>query len=150
MKLLEHVLSKKKQLLVILFIIYAVFIVWMTLLMREPRLTERVFEPKLFWAFRDWIKGIRFAKEESMQYIQNVMFFIPFGFLFPWKKSWWIVVLSALAASVLIEIMQYIFNLGWCEVDDVISNTFGAMIGFGLFTTIEKIYRKYRGESRVG
>lgn len=150
MKLLELVLSKKKQLLVMLFILYTVVVVWMTLLMREPRASSRVFEPRLFWAFRDWCKGIPFAKEESVQYIQNVIFFIPFGFLFPWKKNWRVVVISALFTSVLIEFTQYIFNLGWCEIDDVISNTLGAFLGLGLCILLDKLYRKFRGESRVG
>lgn len=48
-----------------------------------------------------------------------------------------------------IEASQYIFNLGWCEIDDVISNTAGAVIGFGLRIAFEKIYRKNRGKNCV-
>lgn len=32
----------------------------------------------------------------------------------------------AMILSSFIELAQFIFNLGWCEIDDVISNTFGA------------------------
>lgn len=90
------------------------------------------------------------GKIESFQYLQNIIFFIPFGFLFLWKKNLWIVVCEALFTSVLIEFTQYVFNLGWCEIDDVVSNTLGALIGFRLWIVLEKIYRKYRGERRVG
>ncbi len=149
MKLLKLVLSKKKQLIFILFIMYTVFVVWMTLLMREPRVSERVFESRLFWAFREWISGADNGKIESFQYLQNIIFFIPFGFLFPRKKNWWTVVCAGLFTSVLIEFTQYVFNLGWCEIDDAVSNSLGALIGFMLWIALEKIYRKYRGESRV-
>lgn len=131
----------------ILFVIYTIFVVWMTLLKREPRVRARVFEPEMFWAFRGWINGAPDGKQESIQYIQNVLFFIPFGFLFPWKK-WKPVFMSALMTSAIIEATQYIFNLGWCELDDVISNTAGALIGFGCYVIVQKLI--YKGESRVG
>ncbi len=54
----------------------------------------------------------------------------------------------ALMTSAIIEITQYIFNLGWCELDDVISNTAGALIGFGCYVIVHKLIKK--GESRVG
>lgn len=131
----------------VLFVIYTIFVVWMTLLKREPRVKARVIEPELFWAFRGWINGAPDGKQESMQYIQNVLFFIPFGFLFPWKK-WKPAFMSALMTSAIIEATQYIFNLGWCELDDVISNTAGALIGFGCYVIVHKLI--YKGESRVG
>ena len=119
----------------------------MTLLKREPRVRARVIKPELFWAFRGWFNGAPDGKQESIQYIQNVLFFIPFGFLFPWKK-WKSVFMLALMTSAIIEITQYIFNLGWCELDDVISNTAGALIGFGCYVIVHKLIKK--GESRVG
>lgn len=143
-------MNKKRilqTLLTILFVIYTIFVVWMTLLKREPRVKARVIEPKMFWAFRGWINGAPDGKQESIQYVQNVLFFIPFGFLFPWKK-WKPVFMSALMTSAIIEATQYIFNLGWCELDDVISNTAGALIGFGCYVIVHKLI--YKGESRVG
>lgn len=130
-----------------LFVIYTIFVVWMTLLKREPRVRDRVIEPELFWAFRGWINGAPDGKQESIQYILNVLFFIPFGFLFPWKK-WKPVFMTAFMTSAIIEITQYIFNLGWCELDDVISNTTGALIGFGCYVIVHKLIDK--GENRVG
>lgn len=40
--------------------------------------------------------------------------------------------MTALVLSLLIEFCQFILNIGWYEVDDVISNTRGAMIGYGI------------------
>lgn len=47
--------------------------------------------------------------------------------------------MSALMTSAIIEATQYIFNLGWCELDDVISNTAGALVGFGLYIILQKL-----------
>lgn len=143
-------MNKKKKLQTlstILFVIYTIFVVWMTLLKREPRVRARVIEPELFWAFREWLNGAPDGKQESIQYILNVLFFIPFGFLFPWKK-WKRVLIAGLMTSAVIEATQYIFNLGWCELDDIISNTAGALIGFGCYVIVHKLI--YKGESRVG
>ena len=108
-----------------LFVAYTIFIVWYTLLKREPRGAERVFMPELFWAIRTWVAGGYNGKEEAIQYVQNILFFIPYGLLFPRKDNWKRVFVTALVLSVFIEFSQFIFNLGWCEVDDVISNTLG-------------------------
>ena len=128
-------MGKKKY----LFAAYTIFIVWYTLLIREPRGFERVFKLELFWAIRWWIVNPTIeSKREAAQYLLNILFFIPYGFLFPWKDNWKRVFVTALVLSVFIELSQFIFNLGWCEVDDVISNTLGAMIGYGIWWKVNK------------
>ena len=128
-------MGKKKY----LFAAYTIFIVWYTLLIREPRGAERVFKPELFWAIRAWIDNPTVVnKAEAVQYVQNILFFMPYGLLFPWKDNWKRVFVTALVLSVFIELFQFIFNLGWCEVDDVISNTLGAMIGYGIWWKASK------------
>ena len=128
-------MGKKKY----LFAAYTIFIVWLTLLIREPRGTERVFIPELFWAIRGWIVNPTIeSKKEAVQYLMNILFFIPYGVLFPWKDNWKHVFVTALVLSVFIELSQFIFNLGWCEVDDVISNTLGAMIGYWIWWKVSK------------
>ena len=128
-------MGKKKY----LFAAYTIFIVWYTLLIREPRSFERVFKPELFWAIRGWIGNPTVEnKVEAVQYLLNILFFIPYGLLFPWKDNWKRVFVTALVLSVFIELSQFIFNLGWCEVDDVISNTLGAMIGYWILWKVSK------------
>ena len=128
-------MGKKK----LLFAAYTIFIVWYTLQKREPRGLERVFKPELLWAIREWIVNPTVEyKKEVAQYLLNILFFIPYGLLFPWKDNWKRVFVTALVLSVFIELSQFIFNLGWCEVDDVISNTLGAMFGYWIWWKVSK------------
>ncbi len=64
----------------------------------------------------------------------------------PGKKSTKKVIIIAFLTSAFIEASQYIFALGECEIDDVISNTLGAWLGVYLFKRIKK-FRKNRRES---
>ena len=44
--------------------------------------------------------------------------------------------------STLIEILQMLTKAGVCDIDDVILNTAGAVIGYILFLLCEMIFRK--------
>ena len=66
--------------------------------------------------------GIRFGKVYD-QTLQNVLLFIPFGFLLPQVKlgslRWrcWKVTLFGLVASLVIEMIQLTTHLGWFDID---------------------------------
>lgn len=126
----------KKRLGWILFFAYVLFLLWLTIFSREPRVGERVFKWELFWSFRAWIAGEPNGKTESIQNINNILVFIPFGALFLGKR-WRTLILTVILFSSAIEAVQYAANFGWCEIDDVISNALGAMIGFGLYRWIK-------------
>ena len=147
MKLLELVLNKRKIITIALFISFTIFVIWFALLKREPE-HQRIFKPELFWAIRAWLAGEYNGRAETIQYFENILFFISFGLLFPWKEKWPLVFICALTLSIVIEVVQFIFSLGWCEIDDVITNTAGAMIGYWGYVIIRKNCMRYRGEKR--
>lgn len=122
-----------------LLALYCLFIVWYTLLSRTQK-PVRTADLRLFWSFRDLVAGKSTGRTDAIQNINNILFFIPFGLLLPLKK-WWKVLLAALCFSAVIEASQYIFALGLCELDDVISNTFGALIGYWIWLGLKKIMR---------
>lgn len=70
----------------------------------------------------------------------NIAIFIPFGLLLPIIKKGRSqkVILYGLAASILLEIIQYVFALGSSDIDDLIFNTSGVMIGCFLYKTIRR------------
>lgn len=122
-----------------LFIAYCLFIVYYTLITRFPKATHTV-DFRLFWSYRDLLAGKPTGKTDVIQNINNILFFIPFGLLFPAKK-WWKTLLAAMCLSVAVEASQYFFGLGLCELDDVISNTIGAMIGYWLWNGLTRVMR---------
>lgn len=65
-------------------------------------------------------------------FLKNIVLFIPFGFLMPWDMKWKKALIIGLLASGFIELTQYVTMVGECEVDDVIANTCGTVIGFYL------------------
>lgn len=77
----------------------------------------------------------------------NVALFFPLGcfsycFDIKGKRKWTAPIISALILSSIIEIIQYAFNLGYAEVDDVIHNTAGVIIGILICTLTEKILKE--------
>lgn len=73
----------------------------------------------------------------------NIMLFLPMGYFLPclFNKSSKvkIYIIINLFFSLFIEITQVIFMLGSFDVDDIILNVLGSVIGFYLFGLIRKI-----------
>ena len=79
--------------------------------------------------------------------VGNVILFLPWGFLIPSLfvrcRSLWKVSLLTLFICVLIESIQYIFILGVADVDDVIYNLGGAIMGFYLYQAVKHRFAKH-------
>lgn len=77
---------------------------------------------------------------EHAYFTENIIMFIPFGFLTPmiWKhmrKIWYCVFLGFLF-SCAIELSQLITQRGYCQLDDVVTNTLGALCGWLIWSVI--------------
>ncbi len=70
----------------------------------------------------------------------NIAIFIPFGLLFPiiQKDKSPKIMLYGLITSALIEIIQYVFALGSSDIDDLVFNTLGTIIGYVLYKIIRQ------------
>ncbi len=68
--------------------------------------------------------------------ILNFILFIPLGVIMPlWGRKWkrgYKVFFFALFTTLLIEVSQFISMTGVSDIDDVIGNVWGAMIGYGI------------------
>ncbi|PJI07526.1 MULTISPECIES: VanZ family protein [Clostridium] len=76
----------------------------------------------------------------------NLIVFIPFGYLVPmmWKKAMKfknILMLSA-GLSLFFETFQYITGTGSSDIDDIMLNTMGAIIGYILLGYLKKFIKK--------
>lgn len=68
--------------------------------------------------------------------ILNILLFIPMGYFVPCilfqknRGNWMFYIIVYVIIIFLTEIGQYSFNLGWFDLDDVINNLIGSIIGF--------------------
>lgn len=62
--------------------------------------------------------------------LANIALFVPFGLLLPaaFRLRWWAVDLTGLGTTLLVELIQPFFGRS-CDVDDIIANTLGTVIG---------------------
>lgn len=144
MKLLRLVLNKKRVIAGILLILYIGFIIYTTLLCREPR-DYREYNFQLFWSYQRFFDDI---EPQRKQIVLNILFFVPFGVLIPLcvngsrNQQLVFTAISAYLLSGTIEFLQLILKLGFAEFDDVFDNTLGAAIGAVLVLKLMKLRGK--------
>ena len=106
-------------------------------------------EIRRFWIYREKV-GFLAA---FLNLAGNVIGFLPFGFIVPvmHKKmeSFWKVSLLGFMFSLCVETIQLITKVGCFDVDDLILNTLGAMIGCGAFLICNKFRRWKYGRSII-
>lgn len=80
--------------------------------------------------------------------VGNIVAFMPLGFLVPlvFKRTdrLSIITLITLFTSITAEICQFIFNVGGLDIDDVLLNTIGGIMGYLIYRGVARIYTKGR------
>lgn len=74
--------------------------------------------------------------------IGNIALLVPVGFLVPMifpGVRWRTCLIPALASGLTIEILQTILNVGVFDIDDVILNGLGVMLGFWLYLGLQSL-----------
>ena len=92
------------------------------------------------------------SKMLLIENILNVMVFLPIGFMICCIKKdikCRYVALIGFIISVIVEMLQYFCMKGFLEIDDVIHNTLGCMLGFGVCKLARKEYERI-GKRSVG
>ncbi len=138
------VLKKCYNYIIAAFIVlYVIFIFYITLFSRLN--TESAGDYSLI-PFHSYYLAAHGMKEMIRESMLNILFFYPLGFLFGSlnvdkinSKRWMIIPISC-AHSFIIELSQYVFKLGYAEVDDVIHNTLGCALGLLFCILIEKAF----------
>jgi len=71
----------------------------------------------------------------------NIVLFIPLGMLLPTltQKSGKGTLIFGICTSAFIEIAQFIFGLGSTDIDDLIMNTVGVLIGYQIYRFIKRL-----------
>lgn len=94
----------------------------------------------------------RWITEGVRPYIENILLFIPLGFMLPciWKKYevLWKTALSGITFSFIIELSQ-LFNRRVTDIDDLLMNTLGVLIGWVIFKLLKKHLLKLQDKVSV-
>lgn len=76
--------------------------------------------------------------------IQNGFAFVPFGILISslWKEKTVIMRIAPICGvSLIFEILQFIFAVGASDITDLIMNTFGGIVGIGIYFLFSNVFK---------
>lgn len=129
-----HLRGKKLKIsqliLISFFVIYILVLLQTAFFSREMGSRPREIDWKILpnWREDTW---------RCIYAIENIIMFFPFGFLLPMVvrlfRHWYVSVFSAILFSIGIEVIQYMTECGYCQLEDVVMNGLGAVIGFVLW-----------------
>lgn len=109
-----------------LFVTYATVMIEVALLSREPGSRDSID----LVLFSTW--GETFQAKAYV--IENVIMFLPYGILLPliWRpmRNFGPFLILTLGSSVALEGIQLITKRGYCQIDDVLMNVLGGILGF--------------------
>ena len=112
---------------------WAAVTVFVTLLRSESgEFAVRQWNLQLFLAWREAYQ--RFTLQIWLNVLLNIALFVPLGFLLPLLsklfRKWYAALGAGFGVSLLIELTQLLTARGMCDVDDLFTNTLGAMLGW--------------------
>jgi len=132
--------------IVAVFVLYAAFLLRLLLFSRAPG-SERSINLIPFATIAHFVTShssgtgrVAFANV-----VGNVLIFIPLGLYVSWlrrKAAVWLTLLTVASVSIAAEIVQGVFAVGASDIDDVILNCGGGIIGIFTFRLLSSIFRK--------
>jgi glycopeptide antibiotics resistance protein len=145
--------NKFKILEILLFIIYLILLVYFLFFAESMgrTISNREYSYNLV-PFKEIKRFIKYYKELGMtavltNIVGNIVCFIPFGFMLPILstkiRKLILVGLVSFELSIVIEVAQLIFKVGSFDVDDLLLNTLGGMVGFLIYSITNRIIRKW-------
>ena len=86
--------------------------------------------------------------------VGNIILFIPLGIMLPAVKDgfqkFYICIPVICVFSLFVEMIQYLTRSGSADIDDMILNTVGGLIGFTLYKIVSQMIRTGRRSSSSG
>lgn len=132
--------------MVVLFLLYFGVVLYLTIFMRIGSVDTSV----LTTPFDDLKNAIQNRDPAMVQHmVLNVLLFVPFGYLIPAMnpdrlRKCSFAFLGGIVCSTVIEGAQMIFCLGQSDIDDIIANSIGAVIGYLLIRFVWQFQKNWR------
>lgn len=99
-------------------------------------------EIRRFWMYREQVGTFAMV----LNIFGNVVGFVPFGYILPVindrLRNWLLIVVSGFSLSLCVEAAQLIFRVGSFDVDDLLLNTLGALLGYVSFWVCNEVRRR--------
>ena len=124
------------------FVIYVAAMIWLLFGQRWGEEFYRSVNLRPFVTLRLYWKLLHgesdyYVRHAFINLVGNVVMFIPLGFFQPYLmkflRKWYRTLFSTAVLILTIECIQYLTGLGSCDIDDVILNVAGAIIGYILW-----------------
>ena len=138
----------------ILFFLYLTVLAYVLFFSEKyGRTAEREFsynltpflEIRRFWNYRRFL-GL---KAVFINLVGNILAFVPFGAILPVisrrTRGFFRVMLLGFSFSLLVECTQLVTRVGTFDVDDLMLNTLGAVLGYLFFALCDRIRRHIYG-----
>lgn len=129
--------KKKTRLFSLLMIVwYVTNILLVTVFLRE----KMALSDDMNFSF--WQDKSVMIVNKGHEIIANILLFIPLGgFLSSVVKRYrlFVVLLIGISISLLIEYLQYSYNKGVADINDVVCNVLGLIVGMSLFFVLSKL-----------
>ncbi len=129
----------RKQGRQLLILLYALGMLWLLFFQREPRCWEMSYgdclrsglELELFRATRRYLYIARSDPFTALVYLGgNILCFVPLGyFLSQNGRRFWPTLGRAFGLILAVELTQYFTTLGYFDIDDLVSNLLGVLLG---------------------
>lgn len=138
--------SDMSNLHVVLFLAYFAVVLYLTIFMRIGSVNTSV----LTTPFDDLKNAIQYRDPAMVQHmVLNVILFVPFGYLIPAMnpeklRKCSFAFLGGIACSTIIEGTQMVFRLGQSDIDDIIANSVGAVLGYVMVRFVWQFQKNWR------
>ena len=136
----------RKHVIGIMLMEYVFLLLSITVIFREQH-EGRAYNFDPLWSYKEIARGER--QDLLTENIMNVVVFTPIGVLLgdviQRKKTynrWMMVMVFGLSLSLSIEGLQFTYRKGFAELDDVIHNILGCIIGFAAYICAKGTYKK--------
>lgn len=151
-------INKLREVFINLFFIYFLILVNLTIF-KYGYLTLD-FDIRLYINYISFVETVKmFTNEFSdihialYNVIGNILLFIPLGFCIPLffnkKNKLSKVILYGFIASLTIEVLQIFTPFNTTDIDDIIFNTFGSILGFIIFNIFYRIFKNTKIEEFI-
>lgn len=151
---IKNKFSRKKEFVLWLFVFYIIWLFQITVyrygidwseISRRTNYTDNLNLIPLIEIIAVYKYGTTWAF--IYNFIGNIVWFMPLGIMLPILKDNLNLIKTVIVGflvSLSIEIMQYVFNTGLCDVDDIIINALGTALGYLVYKLIKLINKKVK------